>query len=403
VLSAPSAFEMEGYKGDMSQWQSFGQWEKLLNEGRDELPHDYALKVKEVVANDTSRTEKIRKLYQFLQANTRYVSIQLGIGGWQTFPASDVAANGYGDCKALSNFMKSMLKVVGIESYYTLVKAGNTNNIVSAFPSNQFNHMILCVPNVQDTIWLECTSQDNPFGYLGQFTGDRDVLVINNEGGKIVHTANYTQENNRQINRAEVILNENGSANVQLSANCSGLQYDNFSDLLDIGESEQKKWLYKNLEIPSFQLSGFTIAQKEQPVPELSADISVSIDHLAAVSGKRLFVQPNVFNKINSIAIPQKERKFDFEIKSMFMDTDSIKFLIPEGYHLEHLPEKTEIESSFGSYSTEVITGEGQVRYIRNFSLSGGTFPPAKYLEYVDFINKVSVADKSKLVLVKST
>jgi len=192
VLTAPSDFEMEGYAGNMKNWTSFGMWEKSLNEGRDFLPEEYAAKVKEAVGDESSQTEKIRKIYEYLQSTTRYISIQLGIGGWQSFPATDVATNGYGDCKALSNYMKAMLKSVDIESYYTLVKAGRgTANINKDFTRNQFNHMILCVPVHQDTIWLECTSQDNPCGYLGSFTGDRDVLVINENGGNIAHTKIY--------------------------------------------------------------------------------------------------------------------------------------------------------------------------------------------------------------------
>ena len=59
-----------------------------------------------------------------MQNNTRYISIQLGIGGWRPFEAAYVASKGYGDCKALSNYMYSLLKEAGILSYYTLVKAG---------------------------------------------------------------------------------------------------------------------------------------------------------------------------------------------------------------------------------------------------------------------------------------
>ncbi len=404
VITAPSSFEMEEYEGNMSDWASFGEWEAKLNSGRDVLPPEFALKIERLVASEESRTDKIRKLYEYLQQNTRYVSIQLGIGGWQTFPASDVVENGYGDCKALSNYMKAMLKTAGIESYYTLVRAGiNTPNIIEEFPSNQFNHMIVCVPNYQDTIWLECTSQDNPFGYLGRFTGDRDVLVINESGGEIAHTTAYDKEQNTQTQITEVILSENGSAAINLSVTCEGLQYERFSGILDVGEDEQKKWLYRNLDLPGFELKDFSFDQKKQPVPELHGDFEITVNRFASVSGKRLFIQPNVFNKLGKVKIPQKDRKYDFVLNYPYIDSDTVEFQIPDGYHLEYLPESIHIESDFGSYESQVVAGEGKVIYIRTHSMVKGQFPADDYLKFVEFRNAVSEADQAKLVLVKST
>lgn len=404
VITAPSNFKMEDYEGQMMDWAGFGHWEAKLNKGRDELPPEFESKIKGLVAGEQSQTEKIRKLYEYLQQNTRYVSIQLGIGGWQTFPASDVVENGYGDCKALSNYMKAMLKSAGIESCYTLVKAGkNTPNIIKSFSSNQFNHMILCVPNYQDTIWLECTSQDNPFGYLGSFTGDRDVLVINESGGKIVHTKTYEKTDNKQIQKSKVILSEHGSASINLSVSCAGLQYERFSGLLDISEKEQKKWLYSNLDISGFELQNIDFDQKKQPVPELYGNLEITVERFANTSGKRLFFQPNVFNKLGKISIPQNDRKHDFVLNYPFMDADTIEFQIPVGYHLEYIPEPVVLESDFGKYESKVLTDEGKITYIRTHSMEKGQFPSKKYLKYVEFRNEISEADQAKLVLVKST
>ena len=404
VLTAPSDFELEGYRGDMTDWASFGRWEKRLNEDRDLLPNEFARKINQLVSRDLSKTEKIKKLYEYLQSNTRYISIQLGIGGWQTFPASHVASNGYGDCKALSNFMKAMLNSVDIESYYTLVKAGrHTPNIIKEFPSNQFNHMILCVPNYQDTIWLECTSQDNPFGYLGRFTGDRDVLVINDEGGEIVHTKVYNKDDNKQNQSTKVELGTDGSAQISLQTNCTGLQYENFSALMDIGEKEQRKWLFENLDIPSFEIIDFQLEQMKKEIPELNAKIDVSVHRFASVSGKRLFFQPNIFNQRSSISIPQKERIYEFILDFPYEDVDSVLIKIPQGYHLEFIPERVTIDSPYGNYESQILPEDEKILYIRKCALIKGKFPASEYLDFVNFVNDIAEADKAKLVLVKST
>ncbi|MCH5600377.1 DUF3857 domain-containing protein [Niabella ginsengisoli] len=91
VLIAPSVFEFGGYKGDMSNWQGFGKFMQALYNGRDVLPADVKSKVHEITDNLKTNKEKINALYKFMQDNTHYISIQLGIGGWQPLDATYVA------------------------------------------------------------------------------------------------------------------------------------------------------------------------------------------------------------------------------------------------------------------------------------------------------------------------
>ncbi|CAN5546983.1 hypothetical protein BH23BAC1_BH23BAC1_11600 [soil metagenome] len=220
VMIGPYEFEMEGYKGNFSSWQSMGEWINQLNAGRDALSENTIKIVKDLVKDEPDELSKARKIYDHLQNNTRYVSIQLGIGGLQPFEASKVEKNGYGDCKALTNYTKSLLKVVGIESYYTLINAGpNASAVVTDFSSLQFNHAFLCLPLKQDTFWLECTDQQVPFGYLGYFTNDRHVLVVNEQGGKLVKTPAASPYHNLQSSKITVHLQSNGNASAEVLPN----------------------------------------------------------------------------------------------------------------------------------------------------------------------------------------
>src|SRR5205814_5085379 len=109
---------------------------------------------------------------------------------------------------------------------------------------HQINHVIFSVPNEKDTLWLECTSQTNPFGYQGSFTEDRWALMITDSGGKLVRTLNYSPEQNQQSRNAEVILEPTGNAKAKISTTFTGIQYES-GGLRSVlhNTDDQKKWL----------------------------------------------------------------------------------------------------------------------------------------------------------------
>ena len=96
----PVSFSFDGVKGRISDWNDMGVWIYSLLKGRDELPEDAK-----------TDHEKVKILYDHLGNTTRYVSIQLGIGGYQPMKAAEVYKTGFGDCNALTNYMKAMLSV----------------------------------------------------------------------------------------------------------------------------------------------------------------------------------------------------------------------------------------------------------------------------------------------------
>ncbi|MEL7339743.1 MAG: DUF3857 domain-containing protein, partial [Bacteroidota bacterium] len=85
VHVTPKTINIEGYSGSANNWQELGEFFYRLNDGRQELPDELKSKVDKITAGLDDPIEKAEALYRFMQQNTRYVSIQLGIGGWQTF------------------------------------------------------------------------------------------------------------------------------------------------------------------------------------------------------------------------------------------------------------------------------------------------------------------------------
>lgn len=406
VEAAPSRFEYDGYVGVMDNWQDFGKWIISLNNGKKDLPEATKIKAQQLTAQIKTTEEKTKALYQYLQNKTRYVSIQLGIGGFQPFGASLVDQTGYGDCKALSNYMVALLEAVGIKSNYVLIRAGEfTQPIDVNFSSSQFNHAIVAVPNGADTLWLECTSQTNPFGYMGTFTGDRKALMITGDGAKIVNTLSYNAQQNKQIRKGQVTVLPNGDATAKVKTVYSGLQYENgdLNFVVDKQYEDQKKWVQNHTDIPSFDVTSFTIQDQKEKIPSATVNLDLSLKRFAVVSGKRLFLTPNLMNRSTFVPEKLEKRKTNILIRMAYIDEDTIEYVIPENVYPEFVPAVVKLKSRFGEYEASFTVEENKLIYTRKIKMNKGEFPSDSYTELVDFYRSLNKADNVKIVFLSKT
>ncbi len=400
VITAPTDFELEGRKGSMKSWKDLGQFHYDLNKDRDVLPDNVKNEVAELVKGINNPQQKIKKVYEYLQAHTRYVSIQLGIGGWQTFEAKTVAEKGYGDCKALSNYTKALLKAAGIEAFQALVDADEPDQFLD-FPMANFNHVILCVPQPKDSIWLECTSQSNAFGYLGDFTGDRHALLLTPTGGKLVKTPSYKPADNRQFRNIQLKLDETGDGTASVKTHYSGIQQDTRSHVFELSPTDQKEWLYKRIKISSFEISSFSYKQQKDKIPVVNETLELAVRQAASKSGNRMFVNPNLMTIWNINLNPNLKRKNEIEWEMGFLDMDTVSVSIPPTYKVEYAPTLLKIETKFGSYEISTAIKDDKVFYFRKMLMPKGLYSASQYTEVSDFFKKVAKADKSQIVLVK--
>ncbi|MEI2750196.1 MAG: transglutaminase family protein [Ferruginibacter sp.] len=354
VFLAPADFQVQDYDGNMDDWKNYGKFIYRLNENRDQLPDNVKQDIHRITDPLTSNKEKIKAAYQYLQQNTRYISVQLGIGGWQTFDAKYVAQNKYGDCKALSNYMYALLKEAGIKSYYTLLhSSGNLNRVMPDFPSTQFNHAILCVPEGKDTTWLECTSQSYPPGYLGSSNSNRPVLLIDENGGQIVNTPRYSKTDNVQLRRITGVIDDNGELKAKVKTDYKAWQHEFYHAVMhELTREKMLEDMKERMDIPSFDINDFSYAEKKSSLPVVEESIDLTVHNFASKTGKRLFVNPNLMNRNNRSFDEQAKRKTNIKVMFGYTDSDSIVIDLPAGYKPESLPSAVNIESPFGKYSS---------------------------------------------------
>lgn len=404
VYIAATDFEFGEYKGNMSTWKSLGLFVTELNKGKNDLPDNVKQDVKTIVSGLATVKDKTEALYTYMQKNTRYISIQLGVGSWQPFDAKYVANNKYGDCKALSNYMVSLLAEADIKAHYVLIDAGEfPRKLLEEFPAPMFNHAIACVPNGTDTIWLECTSQSVAPGYMGTFTGNRKALLIADDGGHIVNTPMYQPSDNQQIRMVVASVNSQGDLNASLKTRFTGEQQELQHSLIhDASESKRNKYLNSVISLPTYKVTKSAYKELRKSNPEVIEELQIEAPGYATVSGKRLFVTPNLFNKAGFRLPDLATRQYPIVFRANYFDVDTVQITIPSEYTIESLPKSVSLKSDFGEYNISFSHSGSKIEMVRKYTRQKAEWPKERYADAQKFFDGVRKADNGRFVFVKN-
>lgn len=338
-----------------------------------------------------------------MQQKTRYISIQVGIGGFRPFLASDVDKSNFGDCKALANYTRALLKIAGIESWYCLVEAGSRKvGCIADFASmDQANHIILCVPFKNDTTWLECTNQKMPFGYLGDFTDDRTVLACTPEGGKILHTPRY-ENTNLTKRKADFVIDAKGNLSGSMTTTFAGTDFEERSYMNDESYEDQLKTIRKVYPIANFDIEKLIYTNNTAISPVSTERIQFNSREFAALNSDKYYFRPNLANRVQRAPDEVRNRRTDVYINRGYTEDDEISYLLPAGYRSDkNLLNKT-IDKPFGRFTVNMYINNGKLIYKRRLQMKDGTYTKDSYQDLVDFYQAIADADSYNVALAKS-
>lgn len=402
VMVSPNKFQYDSYSGGTDSWGSFGMFINALNAGKQVLPENTVSAIRDLVKDSPSTRESIERIYRFSQKKNRYVSIQEGIGGMQPFEAETVDRLSYGDCKALSNYVMALLSAAGIESHYSLIQAGSVIEPVYAdFVMDYFNHVVLCVPNSGDTVWLECTNPYLPAGYIGSFTDDRFALMASPEGGKLVKTPSYNHSNNVTSSRSNYHISPDGKATLNMEVRSRGTYYwQEFQTLLLDARDREKEMLrsvaLQDISVPKYEFVVDTLNRGN-----ITRKMDVQINNCASFMGDMMIIIPDPVNRPMSVPPVARKRESPVNIQRSSTKIDSIFVHIPNGYKVSGVPENMKIENEIAAFSMEVMQNETFLLIVKRLQYNKGVYLPEKYVTLRDFCEKVSSKEGEKLVLKK--
>ena len=394
-------FRIDDYTGSYRDWNSFGHFMNDIMEGRDVLPERLAHEVRETVTGAATRRDTIDRLYRLMQQRCRYVGIQLGLGGWQPFSAEYVEENRYGDCKALSNYMGAMLKEVGIESYPVLIYRGDRPHydVREDYAISSFNHMVLYVPS--EDMYLECTSTDEPTGYLSDDKEDRNVVWITPEGGRLKRTPVLEAGEHGHVRTVRLQVQEDNSLAFSLDGSWFGADQETFRSVGSYfaDGKDQRKWLHGNHFLPD--VSGgdysFDVLPDE---PRVQLQYQTVLPGRVRAFGSRRFVSINPFPR-SWVPDPVEDRQLPVVYSDPRMLVDTVHLSYPQGLEIESgfLTEPIVYEHPVGEYRAEMRAGEHSITWIRTLLLRSVTLPAEEYAGFRQFFIDLGKAEGIQLVL----
>ena len=404
VMFAPEQFFYKGHSGSLKSWKDMGLWEYQLNDLRQQLPSAAIAQVHAVADTCKDNRSKIAALYKLMGSMTHYVSIQLGIGGYQAMAASDVWNRGYGDCKALSNFMKAMLAEVGIKSNLLAINSGGRKQLCHDLANfQQMNHMILEVPMEKDTCWLECTNTDVPVGYIHSDIVGHDALELSEQGGKLVTLPEYADSMDLDVRTADIQLAADGTAEITVVDDRRNGSYEDDMRLLHLSEKDRNDAINADYSIAQSEIVKVELEDRKIPFqdPHLISRMQIHSEGYADVMGSRLFVPLNPVRADFSVPLIDSTRQEAFRFPCGYVQKDIVTLHIPEGYEIEAQPKGMLVSFPFGRVTALMVRKDNDLVFTFIREHKRGVYPASHAKDMMKYFNLINYYHGQRLVLKK--
>ncbi|MBI3670775.1 MAG: DUF3857 domain-containing protein [Acidobacteria bacterium] len=408
----------------IGSWSDLAKWYGGLMVGRREASPEIKQKVMALTAGATTTLEKIRALVHFLQRDIRYVAIEIGIGGYQPHSAQEVFSKRYGDCKDKATLLSTMLREVGVESYYVVI---HTRRGVAA-PSHppalgSFNHVILAIRLPADVstgglfavqnhehlgtlLYFDPTSSFTPLGYLPASLQANYGLLVTEQGGELLRLPLLPPSTNRLMRMGKLTLSPSGTLTGEVKEVRWGEPaVSRRAQLLEVQGPGRTKMLESFLAtfLGGFTLTKAEVGNLEKYDENLMLDYNFVAENYAKRAGNLLLVRPRVLGQKSSDLLERKERKYPFEFSTASMETDTFEIALPPGYEVDELPPPVDVNYGFAAYRSKIEVSGGVLKYSRTYEVKDVFVSTAQLGELKKFYRQVMADEFTSAVLRRSS
>jgi hypothetical protein len=409
-----------------SDWREMGTWYWTLASQRLQSSTEIKQKVATLTATSPTTLQKMKDIANFVQHDIRYVAIELGIGGLQPHPASDVFVHRYGDCKDKATLMSSMLHEIGVDSYYVVINS-ERGSVGSETPANieAFDHVVLAIkvsddvrdpslvsttvhPKLGRILFFDPTSELTPFGQIGGYLQANYGLLVTPDGGELVKLPMQLSTMNGIRRTAKLSLGPDGGLRgdvqeVRLGDRAASQRWALRTVSKDADRIKPIESLLAG-SLSNYVITKAVVENLTQTDLPFGFRYSFEAKSYAKNAGDLLLVRPRVLGVKSSAILETKEpRQFPIEFEGPVQDTDTFEITLPPGYEVDDLPPPVDADFSFASYHSKTEAKGNVIGYTRTFEVKELSVPVSKADELKKFYRIIAGDERSTAVLKPST
>jgi hypothetical protein len=361
--------------------------------------------VEGLTKNLATEEEKVRAIFYWVQDNIKYIAFEEGMRGFIPHNANYIFSNRYGDCKDMACITRSMLKIAGINSYFTWIGSRDIPYSYEEVPTPIVdNHMIATYYKDGDPQFLDATSKYTQYGLPSSMIQGKQALVQTGPDSYRLETVpvidrkvNFKRDSSIiKISNGRVIgngiLSEGGYEKIFDTYRITFASGTKLDELIKAKLTRgSNKFLLEN-----YNLTNLT--NKDLP---LEITYSFNIQDYYKQIGDEIYLNLNLSKPFFNQLIDIERRKYPIETEYKYEHTYITTLEIPNGYEIEHLPRNSEFMNEVAGYSINYELLGSKVILRKTVFVEYLILALEKFPAWNDVINKINEAYTDALILKK--
>ena len=380
------------------------RWYRQLTGSIGDDKNELLQKASELTTGTTDDIQKIKKIFNWVQHNIRYIAFEDGIAGFKPAKANDVLHKKYGDCKGMANLTRGLLQSMGYDARLCWI---GTNHIAYDYSTPSMavdNHMICALFYKGKKYFLDATETNIGFDEYAERIQGRQVLIENGDSYILERVPSVVPEQNLQLEK--VAMSFDGTENLQGTVNIS-YKGESRSDLLTKLQGTKKDNLQNALtnylaeQDNKYEITDLNTGNLLGTDSILNIKYNVKYKGAASAFGKEIYLEADFRKELDGFTIDTAKRKFDVMLPyKMNLVTESL-ISIPTGYKITQLPANKEWKLSNANITIAYTRKGDKIEYKKQIRIPEIMLKKKSFSEWNRLMKELSTCYREQIIFEK--